>query len=84
MPDCVKHSILHYQDPEGTEGSKKAVYITHLASRIADVVMQPEEDDNSHIYRDPIRLILGISEAELDALFEQRKQVLEMMSVISV
>ena len=83
MPASVKDSCLFYQNPSKAERSHKAVNITHLASRFADLIISTEEE-NTLIYTDPVLDIIGINDNQVEELLEKKEKVLALMQAVSV
>ena len=84
MPASVKDSCLYYQEPAAASNSAKAVNITHLASLLADLLMEGEDADHTPVYVDPVLAQIGISREQVDQLLEKQNEVRALMEAVSI
>ncbi len=84
LPDSVTYSCLHYENPSQAESEDKAVNMTHLASRLADIIMDLSSGNLESIYDDPVLEAIGITKQDIDILLGEKKEVVEMMHSLTV
>jgi HD-like signal output (HDOD) protein len=77
LPDSIRTACLYYKEEDDRVDKEKEVLVTHLASRLAALTVQPDEQIARLLRQSPAFERLGLDAAILDQWVQRADAIME-------
>lgn len=86
LPPAVLASCLHYLQPQGADEAVRAVSITHIASRLADALMDGDAVDELPVIPldTAVMTNAGINRAHMDELLARQDEIRTLIKALLI